>query len=146
MKLKRFDQSVYGGQKGCTYACKLSVDDYFGVNTKSTINAKWLSRVKTNGLKNKFLPAYYKASGFKVNSFSGTFDGKSYSWIANEMKNGRIVHLTWKSSAGGHASLISRIRYLSDFSKVRFNLMNPGNSGSTLFSTRKFISIFSLKR
>jgi len=146
MKLKRFDQSIYGGQNGCTYACKLSVDDYFSVNTKSTINAKWLSRVKVSGLKDSYLSAYYKASGYKVNSFKGLFDGKSYSWIANEMKNGRVVHLTWKSSAGGHASLISRIRYLNDFSKVRFNLMNPANSSRTLFSTKRFISIFSLKR
>ena len=78
--------------------------------------------LKTSGLKNKYLPAYYKKSGYKVNPFSGSFDGKSYSWVANEMRNGRIVHLTWNSSAGAHASLISRIRYLNDFSKVRFSL------------------------
>ena len=136
MKLKQFSQE---DEYSCTYRCKLSVDDYFGSTGQQSTNKGWLDYAnKNNGVSSNKVEGLYRMAGYSTNSFSGSMTSKNgLPWIANEMRNNRVVQIGWfpdSSSSMGHASLISKIKYLEDFSKFRIYLMDPaGHSSSATF-------------
>ena len=144
-------------QKGlydCTHACKLSVDKYYGSTDQSAINSKWLKYVNSNnGLKNTLVPGYYQGAGYSTNLFGNGFYGNynaenALPWILNEMKSNSVVQLGWKPHgvSAGHASLVKKIQYLSDFSKYRIHIMDPAGHASKLRSLSRVYQILSINR
>jgi RHS repeat-associated protein len=133
MKISR---TLQKGEWDCTHACKLSVDKYYSTTGQSSINSKWLNYVNSNnGMKNTFIQGYYKGAGYQVSSFGNGYNG-SYApknalpWMLSEMKANRIVQIGWYPKSGyGHASLVTKIKFLADFSKYRITIMDPGGHG-----------------
>ena len=146
-------QTYQGGEWDCTHACKLSVDKYYNnLSSQTSNNNYWLNRANnSNGVINKIIPEYYKMAGYSTNPLGNgyfqSYNAKvSLPWITNEMKSNRIVQIGWKPDGiNGHASLITRVRYLSDFSKFRIDLMNPASGGLTVLKSFNLIhQIFSV--
>ena len=94
-------------------------------------------------MKNFQIPEYDKAVGYNVNPFENGYNGNylaedALPWMVGEMKAQHVVQLGWKPSPKmGHASLAKKIRYLSDFSKYRINIMNPNGGQSSIRSFKK---------
>ena len=83
------------------------------------------------------------------NGFSTSYQAKNaLPWMYGKMKVGEVIQIGWKPSGRfGHASLVTRIKYLSDFSKFRIHLMNPNSGGiSRLSSFKKIHQIFSISK
>ncbi|WP_281922423.1 RHS repeat domain-containing protein [Flavobacterium collinsii] len=139
----------------CTHACKLSVDSYYNVSGQKSNNLKWLNRANTldangvGGIKNVRLMGMYEGTGYSTNPLGNGYF-QSYSarvslpWMSNEMSQNRIIQIGWKPDGTlGHASLVTRLRYLSDFSRYRIDIMNPNSGGTTeLRSFSKIHQIF----
>ena len=142
-------------QKGdwdCTWACKKSVDKYFGTTGQESINDKWYDYVKASGLHHNRIENYYRAAGYNTLSFESGFS-TSYQaknalpWIYSKMNANEIIQIGWKPTGTfGHASLITKVKYLADFSKFRIYLMNPSGGTSTLSSFKKIYQIFSISK
>ncbi|KIA99667.1 hypothetical protein OA88_19100 [Flavobacterium sp. JRM] len=141
----------------CTHACKLSVDNYFGVSGQESNNLNWLNRANTldsdgvGGIKNIRLMGMYNGTGYSTNPLgNGYFQNynakESLPWMSNQMSQNRIIQIGWKPDGTlGHASLVTRLRYLSDFSKFRIDIMNPNSGGTTVLKSLKNIhQIFSI--
>ncbi|WP_264550641.1 hypothetical protein [Flavobacterium sp. N2038] len=102
-----------------------------------------------NGVGSNQIEGFYNMAGYTTNSFSGNITASNgLPWIANEMRNNRVVQLGWypdSSVSSGHASLVTRIKYLEDFSKYRIYLIDPA-SHATSATFDNIYQIFSVKR
>ncbi|MBW4360321.1 hypothetical protein [Flavobacterium taihuense] len=93
---------------------------------------------------------YYNGSGYSTNPLgNGYFENynanNALPWMSNEMQQNRIIQIGWKpDGVNGHASLVTRLRYLSDFSKFRIDLMNPDGGSTILKSLKSVHQIFSV--
>lgn len=152
MKLTPVNQTT---EWDCTYACKLSIDKYFGATNQTSNNIKWFNRTQLldsngqGGIPNSQIEGFYRASGYSTNplgNFNQTYSpNTTLKWITDEMKLNRVVQIGWKPDGTlGHASLITRVRYLSDFSKMRINIMNPNGGLSQLNNFKLIFQIFSI--
>tara|TARA_R110000868_G_scaffold96080_2_gene264276 strand:- start:2700 stop:9167 length:6468 start_codon:yes stop_codon:yes gene_type:complete len=136
------------GEMGCTFSCKSSVDKYFNMQGQEKINSTWLSKttdMKSLKLLSGNLESYYKAAGYSTNPYGGNFSSsESLPWIVDQMKAGRVTHVQWNNSLGGHASLVSKVQYLSDFSKFRIFIMDPNYSSYQQFNLKKTFNMFAI--
>lgn len=147
MNLKTFTQ---GDDMTCTYRCKLSIDDYFSVTGQEANNSKWLNYANiNNGVASNRIEGLYSISGYSTNSYSSEMTAnKGLPWIAGEMRNNRVVQLGWYPDSSvpmGHASLVTKIQYLEDFSRYRLYLMDPAGH-STRATFNNIYQIFSIWR
>jgi hypothetical protein len=141
--------------KSCTWACKVSDDKYFGVVGQDEINTNWLNDAENSkkGFSNLDIMSRYENAGYCTNSnpiYSPGYDNKqALSWMIDEMKQNRLVHVGWHIGGNpnfGHASIVDQLFYRSDFSEFKMMLMNPGSS-SKMIRTFNFVSdIFSVWR
>jgi hypothetical protein len=140
--------SEQAGEMGCTFSCKSSADKFFNMQGQDKIITDWLKKttdLKSLKILSGNLESYYKAAGYNTNPYSGNFSSsESLPWIANEMSSNRLTHVQWNSTAGGHASLITKIQYLSDFSKYRLFIMDPNFVSPQRFYMNKTFNMFSL--
>ncbi|MCV9930889.1 hypothetical protein OIU80_01210 [Flavobacterium sp. LS1R47] len=154
MKIPQTNQNF---EFDCTHACKLSVDSYFGVSGQEANNLSWLKRANTldsngiGGIKNMRIMGMYNGTGYSTNPLGNgyyhNYDAKeSLPWMSNQMAQNRIIQIGWMPDGTlGHASLVTRLRYLSDFSKFRIDIMNPNSGGTSVLKSLKNIhQIFSI--
>lgn len=144
MKLKQVNQ---GQDNLCTYRVKQSVDDYFGVTSSN--DTSWFTRANNGQMQDRFIVPTYKAYGYQVNQFqfSGKLDQTSAVWMAQEMKAGHVVQISWKpdpSSNYWHASLVSKVEQNIRTGAYRLNLMDPARWGNFNWSALK--NLFSIWR
>ncbi len=65
-------------------------------------------------------------------------------WITGEMTAKKVIQVSWHNGAGEHASLITKIRYLSDFSKAQIHIMDPNYLTPQLLKLNQINKMFSL--
>ena len=116
-------------------------------------NANILDDNGIGGIRNTVLETNYHGCGYNTNPLGLPKQiyaaNQALPWIRNEMAKNRLVQIGWYydgGSATGHASLITRVRYLSDFSKFRIDIMNPNGGQSTLRRFNSIYQIFSIWR
>ena len=131
----------------CYIACKKSVDNYFGV-TQENVNSDYFNIAKlNNGLSDQAAFRMYSEGGYKGKFFEGTFKKEIVlKWVVDEMKLNHVVQGAFKVKGGYHASLIKRVRYLSDFSKFRISIMNPSGTYVRIKDFESYHKLFSLWR
>jgi len=123
---------------GCSWACKKSTDLFFNINPESIDNEIWLKAVQDHGASIDEIIALYERFDYNVNDFGFSdihkmtfFDVKSIEWMADEIRNGRVVQIGWepgKSPEGipiQHNSIVTRVQYNYETQKLNLTIMNP---------------------
>jgi hypothetical protein len=139
MKLKQFNQ---GDDTMCTFRCKESVDDYFGLKPDNSV---WQKMAENNVVNDHYLSDYYKRD-YNVKSFGANPGEHSVDWIIEQMKSNHVVHVSWMPDSSKplawHASLINKVEQNVKTLAYRLGLMDPANS--RLFEFKLLKNIFSI--
>lgn len=119
-------------QNGCSYACKLMGDSYYGLSDPGGINTLWQNTAMSGVAFNK-IPGLYQQAGYKTKIMFGakalSQKGANFQitqQIQKQMHMNRLVQVQIRNSGGSHTAIINKVKYLSDYSKVRIQLMDPG--------------------
>ncbi len=130
-------------EKGCSFACKLMVDDYYGLNDPNGINSQWETAVKKGGGLgwSRQIRSLYAEAGYETRLMGiGGTNEQIISRMRRIMDANHLIqvyHINVEVG-GPHTSLINEVRYLEDFSKVRIHLTDPASRSTIL---RRFKSI-----
>ncbi|MBP2833848.1 hypothetical protein J8281_16755 [Aquimarina sp. U1-2] len=141
--------SRQGGSYDCGIACKKSIDSYFGNINQKAINAKYLGIANQNqGLSDRYMLQMFREGGYSGNLFQGNFNKQEVlKWMVGEMQLNRAVQLSTQVMNPGyqnsyHATLVKKVKYLSDLSKFKITVMNP--SSGTRVNVRNFKTYHSM--
>jgi hypothetical protein len=140
MKLKQFNQNP--GDTMCSYKCKESVDDYFGLKPN---NSDWQNAAKNNTVRDYYLPDYFRKH-YNVLKFGSNPGEDSVSFMIKEMNSNHVVHVSWRPVGNGvdefHSSLVTKIEQNIKTLAYRFQLMDPAKAGG--FDLKLLKNVFSI--
>ena len=141
LNLKSHQQSPWSNT--CTYVEKVIADDFFCASGQDQINANWYNEVSgSKGLNLDQIKPHYENAGYLVNEYPGLMNSESaLPWIANEMKQGRIVQFNLGYFSGHNVS-VTRVRYMLNFKDNIVNLNNYNTMRGVSKAVKQIISIW----